>query len=150
MKTHFLFLQKFRKIGFLLFLLGISFNAIFVVFGDQISEYEITQLNRGNVIPLNTITNDANLLLLLSGLLLIGFTEEKIEDEQIAKLRLDSLKWAMYYALMFICVVAINGMSFFAVMAYNIFSPLAFFIVRFRWKIYQLNTLLAKEDAMLS
>lgn len=148
MKTRFLFPHKFRKVGLVLFLLGIGLYALFYSFGDQIMEYEIIQGNMGNVIPINIISHDVNLILFIAGLLLIGFTKEKIEDEQIAQLRLDSLQWAMYfnYALMLICVLVVNGMDFLAVMAYQIFTPLAFFIIRFRWTVYQSTRLLRSEE----
>src|SRR5450432_3262003 len=35
-------------------------------------------------------------LMVLVGLFLIAFSKEKIEDEQIIQLRLDSLRWAIY------------------------------------------------------
>src|SRR5476649_1759212 len=35
-------------------------------------------------------------LLMLTGLVLIAFSKEKIEDEQITQLRQDSLQWAIY------------------------------------------------------
>jgi hypothetical protein len=34
-------------------------------------------------------------LLMLTGLVLFAFSKEKIEDEQIAQLRMDSLQWAV-------------------------------------------------------
>src|SRR6266436_8925278 len=41
-------------------------------------------------------------LMVLVGLFLVAFSKEKIEDEQIVQLRLDSLRWAIYlnYAIL--------------------------------------------------
>ena len=33
---------------------------------------------------------------MLVGLIIVAFSKEKIEDEQISQLRLDSLQWAVY------------------------------------------------------
>src|SRR5476649_1085052 len=43
-------------------------------------------------------------LMMVSGLFLVAFAKEKIEDEQIAHIRLDSLRWAIfinYFILIF-------------------------------------------------
>lgn len=39
----------------------------------------------------------ATSLLVLVGLFRIAFSKEKVEDEQIAQLRLDSLRWSIYF-----------------------------------------------------
>jgi hypothetical protein len=151
MKTRFLFPHGFRTIGIVIFLMGVTIYAVNLCFDLQITAYGVTQTNLGNPIPINVIINDAILICLISGLLSIAFSKEKEEDEQIAQLRLDCLQWAIYfnYTLMLICVVAINGTNFFAVMVYNILTPLAFFIVRFRWKMYQSNASLIKEGSTI-
>jgi len=94
------------------------------------------------------VLNDTEYSSAIIGLLLIGFSKEKIEDEQIAQMRLDSLQWSVYvnYGILILCIIFINGLAFFSVMAYNLLSQLLFFIVRFRWKIYQLNRLAKNEE----
>ncbi|MGY3214716.1 hypothetical protein [Mucilaginibacter sp. HD30] len=143
MKTRFLFPYTFKKTGTLLFLTGLALSVASTYFEPEITTYFVSQNNRGNSIPLETILNDAKLITLIVSLILISFSKEQIEDEQIAQLRLDSLQWAIYfnYILMLICVLAFNGFDFLAVITYNILSPLAFFIIRFRWAVYQLNKL---------
>jgi len=90
---------------------------------------------------MQVIFDDFEYLTVIIGLLLIGFSKEKLEDEQIAQLRLDSLQWAIYvnYGIFIICIIFINGGAFLSVVAYSIVTPIIFFIIRFRWKIYQLN-----------
>jgi hypothetical protein len=87
------------------------------------------------------LVDDVEYLSLVIGLVLIAFSKERIEDEQIAQLRSDSLQWAIYvnYGIFIICTIFINGSDYLGVVTYNVLSPLLFFIIRFRWKIYQLN-----------
>jgi hypothetical protein len=81
------------------------------------------------------------LLLLMFGLLLVAFSKEKIEDEQISQLRLDCLQWAIYlnYFILMISVLFTSNMHFRDLMMLNLWAPLIFFIIRFRWKIFKLN-----------
>ena len=46
-------------------------------------------------------------LLMLVGLIIVAFSKEKIEDEQISQLRLDSVQWALYlnYVLLIVSLV---------------------------------------------
>jgi hypothetical protein len=68
-------------------------------------------------------------------LFLIAFSKEKIEDEYIQKLRLDSLLLAFYlYSLISIVgTLVFYSFDYLLFMGYNTFSLQVFFIVRFRW-----------------
>lgn len=79
------------------------------------------------------------------GLFLIAFAKEKIEDEQISQLRLDSLQWAIYlnYFLLVISLILTNDKEH--ILFLNLWVPLIFFIVRFRWVIFRLNRSLSRE-----
>ena len=91
----------------------------------------------------------ASTLLVLTGLFLIAFSKEKIEDEQIAQLRLQSLQWAVYlnYFILIMSLFLTNGIDFIDILRLNLWIPLVFFIIRFKWKLYQLTRLLKKEEA---
>jgi hypothetical protein len=80
-------------------------------------------------------------LLMLTGLFLVAFSKEKIEDEQISRLRLDSLQWAIFfnYVLLIITLVFTNRMNFRDILELNLWIPLLFFVIRFRWAIFRLN-----------
>ena len=66
--------------------------------------------------------------------LFIAFSKEKIEDERVAQIRLDSLHFAVYlnYAVLAIQVIFVHGTAFLDVMVYNMFSVLLLFIIRYR------------------
>jgi len=83
-------------------------------------------------------------LLMAIGLFLVAFAKERIEDEQILQLRLDSLQWAIYvnYIVLVISLIFTNDTEH--ILFLNLLIPLVFFIIRFRWKIFR-NNLLIKE-----
>lgn len=70
---------------------------------------------------------------LLAGLLLLAFSKEKVEDEWIQRVRLDSLQWAVLInsILLIAFMVFAHGFSFFNVLVYNMFTPLLIFVARF-------------------
>jgi hypothetical protein len=78
-------------------------------------------------------------LLMAAGLFLVAFAKEKIEDEQIWHIRLDSLRWAIYinYLILIASLVFIEDVGH--ILLLNLWVPLLFFIIRFRWVIYRLN-----------
>ena len=87
-------------------------------------------------------------LLMLVGLVIVAFAKEKVEDEQISQLRLDSLQWAVYlnYMILIVTLVFTSNNDFRDILHLNLLIPLVFFIVRFRWVIFRLNSSLSKEE----
>ena len=81
----------------------------------------------------------ATALLMTLGLFFVAFAREKIEDEQIWQLRLNSLRWAIYinYSILLVSLVAIGDTVH--ILELNLWVPLLFFIICFRWLIYRLN-----------
>jgi len=151
MKTRFLFPHSSRLLGYLCFAADILFAIVLKLLhpgGFAATELhhvpgsandpsrDIDVIDRGM-----WLHNDITILLIIFGLLLIAFSKEKTEDELLSQLRLDSLQWAMYlnYAIFAICVILFHGLHFLPVIIFNVITPLVFFIIRFRWKVYLLN-----------
>ena len=84
-------------------------------------------------------------LIMSAGLFLVAFAKEKIEDEQIWQVRLDSLRWAIFinYLVLIISLVFIEDVPH--MLELNLWVPLIFFIIRFRWVIWRLNQSLKRE-----
>ena len=74
-------------------------------------------------------------VLCIVGGLFVGFSKEKMEDEFIASLRLNSLLWAVFisYIILFVSFLAIYGLTFLHVLSYQMFSVLIIFIFRFNY-----------------
>ena len=84
-------------------------------------------------------------LVMALGLFLVAFAREKMEDEQIWQIRLDSLRWAIYinYLVLIASLIFIYDTAH--ILELNLWIPLVFFINRFRWVIFRLNRSLPKE-----
>ena len=87
-------------------------------------------------------------LMVLVGLFLVAFSRERVEDEQITQLRLDSLRWAIYlnYAILLFCLIFTSGSESHHSLMLNIWLPLLFFILRFQWVLYRLNRSASSKD----
>jgi hypothetical protein len=147
MKSRFLFSHKWRITGIVIFIIGVIAHFINQSPTDIIGTFH---QKHPQIIGADSqiLADDIEYLSLVTGLLLIAFSKEKIEDEQITQLRSDSLQWAIYvnYAIFIVCTIFINGSDYLGVIMYNVLTPLLFFIVRFRWKIYLLNRSLKTEE----
>lgn len=75
---------------------------------------------------------------LLVGLLLLAFSKEKVEDEWIQRVRLESLQWAILLnaVLLLLFIVFVHGTPFFTVMTFNMFTPLLIFVGRFYYVLH--------------
>ncbi|GAB3272371.1 hypothetical protein GCM10027347_44000 [Larkinella harenae] len=100
-------------------------------------------LTDGGFFPFNgeyssiNLTDEVAALGMIGGLLLIAFSKEKVEDEMISQLRLESLQWAVYanYLVLAVLLILLHGGLFLDVMIYNMFTVLLVFIIRFRLSI---------------
>lgn len=145
MTTPFLLAHKYKTLGWILLILGLL-GGIYLLFNDLESdllkvpvfsifnEPIIGEKGSFHIIE-NSIFDELTSILIIIGGLIVGFTKEKIEDEYIAKLRTESLIWAIVfnYAVLFLGVVFVYGLSFFQVLVFNMFTPLFFFIIRFNF-----------------
>ncbi len=88
-------------------------------------------------------------LMVLVGLFLVAFSRERVEDEQIIRLRLDSLRWAIYlnYAILLFSLIFTRSGESNHILMLNIWLPLLFFILRFQWVIYRLNRSMRSNDS---
>nr|WP_157536101.1 hypothetical protein [Mucilaginibacter sp. L294] len=137
MKPRYLFPHHFRSIGYLCFGVIILFGILLKVFHPQLNMESLHQ----NIIPGIKTWHDITALLILAGLLFIAFSKEKIEDEHISLIRLESLQWAVYlnYFMLALSVVLANRMELMHIILTAVWAPLIFFIIRFRWMIFRLN-----------
>ena len=78
----------------------------------------------------------------------MAFSKEKDEDELIAKIRLESLVWAMYlnYGILLLTFLLLYDFSFYWAMVFNMYTMLFFFIIRFNIKIWRLRKSVSYEE----
>ncbi|MEO5599848.1 MAG: hypothetical protein ABIR06_02865 [Cyclobacteriaceae bacterium] len=152
MQPRFLLPHFLKRIGWTFFIPALAFGIIV-----QHNEYEIPgfALAIGNGIlvsghPLkNNLTNELAVLMILISGFFVAFSKEKIEDEWVSKVRLESLQWSVYlnYALLVLTVLFVYDEGFFLVMIYNMFTMLIFFIVRFHYVLHIKDRLFNKTES---
>lgn len=152
MKTHFLFPNTCKKIGWLLFIPSFVASSYLSVSNLSIDKYWVVNVfsivnsdilgpNKYFSVTSNSIVDEVMLFGLIIGGILVGFSKLKIEDEFTSKIRYESLVWATYlnYGLVLFFTFFIYGVSYLNVLFFNTFTLLLFFIIRFHYLIYKLN-----------
>lgn len=159
MEANFLFPNKCKWIGWLLFVPALTIAIYLTVSGISLDEAFNTKvfaiaadefLGKSQFMTLieNNISDEVLLIALVVGGLLVGFSKSKNEDEFIAKIRYESLVWAVYlnFGIMLFATVFIYGMYYYHVMLANMFTVLLFFIIRFHVMLYRLNKSAGDEE----
>ena len=103
MKTHFLLPNKYKVLGWVLFITGLICGLLMYIFGidDQLMTTKVFSLYSDPFmgeagffkIIENSVIDEIIAIAIIVGGLIVGFTKEKVEDEFIYKLRKDSLVW---------------------------------------------------------
>ncbi len=148
MQSRFLFPHSFKKFGWFIALPAFVLGLLKLFTGLELSFLEF-KFKEADFIEgkSHNFTNELIGVLLIIGLNLIAFSKEKTEDEWIAKIRLESLQWGVYInsLVMVICILFLYGFDFLNVMAFNLFTVLIFFTIRFHYIIY-IKPLLEKKS----
>jgi len=135
--VRFLFPHQFKVPGFILFSIALLLGIVNMFFNWEPEFLNGTAFSiMGDASFLGKTNNYLDEILsvfLILGGIWAGFSKEKVEDEYIAKIRLESLVWAVYvnFAILFLSVILISGGDFFTVMILNMFTLLIFFVLRF-------------------
>lgn len=157
MKSNYLFPNRFKKVGWFLFVPSIILG-ILLITGLEINFFNVRVFaiaadpklltTKFFTITENNILDEIIGIFLIIGALFIAFSKEKSEDEFIAKIRLESLVWATYvnYAILILTIVFIYDLSFFFVLVLNMFTMLIFFVIRFNWALYKSKNQVEDEE----
>ena len=150
MKKNYLFPHRFRIVGWVLAIAAVvafivtqiwfpnlSFkmpSLYFDVLFDDDNESGFFRMARADTLSLA-------MPVLTIGLLFIGFSKEKVEDEFVHYLRAQSLIWATYItaALFIIATLLIYGISYLYVPFLVFFVFLILFIIKFRIEVHRAN-----------
>ena len=155
--TKALFPNNFKKVGWILFVPGILISLAILVFEFEPKWFEIkvfaimSESLMGDTIYFSwiedNILNEVAILLVVIGALFIAMSRERVEDEYVSKIRLDSLIWAVYinYAILILSVLFVYRLSFYWILILNMATLLIFFVFRFRWALFQTSKTLEYE-----
>ena len=143
MKTNYLLPNKFKKLGWVLFGLGLLRGVYIYATGltDEFLKVKVLSIYDNQIfgkrsffkIVENGIFDELVSIFIIVGGFLVGFTKEKIEDEFIYKLRKDSLVWALIvnYSILLVAILFVYDMTFLHILFFNMFTTLVFFVIRF-------------------
>ncbi|MFD2890480.1 hypothetical protein ACFS5J_00415 [Flavobacterium chuncheonense] len=152
MKTHFLFPNFFKTIGWII-LIPSCILSLYVLRTDsviKILNFNVLAIYYDEILGIksgffeiieNNLTDELIVFGLIVGALLVGFSKMKNEDEMITKIRYESLVWSTYfsYGLLLGFNLFFYGPTFYSIIIYNTFTFMLFFIIRFHFMIYKLN-----------
>lgn len=122
MKTL-LFPHRFQKVGWVIFALAAALGIYILVTG-----FDTTP----------TMNNIAIIGITVGGIL-ATCSKEKIEDEMISHIRLNSLLVSLYinYAVLIVASLLVYDLDFLQVMIYQMFTILLVFMVVFRCQVWR-------------
>lgn len=148
MKTDFLLPHQYKKYGWILFIPALFAGVLYMIYSYEPSFLDIQMpaivddplLGDFRYFSL-TSTNAMDLILsvaIITGGLIVAFSKTEYEDEYIAKIRLESLVWAIIvnYMVLIFCTLFLYGFAFLYALVINMFTVLIVFIGRFHWKIH--------------
>lgn len=142
MKKLLLFPHAFRKVGYTLILPFLMLGIAYMGWDYTISWLDYNpQLHIPVSLGNTNFTDELASIGLITSLLFIAFSKEKIEDEAIQFFRLEALQWAVYanYLVLILAIIFCYNGLFFTVMTINLFTVLIIFIARFRFVLYKYN-----------
>ena len=87
----------------------------------------------------NDVLDELVYIFIIVGALFAACSEEKTEDEYIAKIRQESLLWATYVnsGLLLLAIVLVYNLAFLQVMIFNMVTLLLIFLVRFNFILFR-------------
>ncbi|MDQ3073570.1 MAG: hypothetical protein M3Q97_09950, partial [Bacteroidota bacterium] len=129
MKHNYLLPHRYKNIGWFILIpaliLGVTHLFFYEMEGDYVQRNVFAIVNNElfsktqyfTMVSTNVVDEIAGIGIIIGGLL-VAFSKEKVEDEFIARLRLESLMWATYvnYGILALAMLFIYGMAFFWVM----------------------------------
>lgn len=149
MKTRYLFPHSFKKVGWVLLIPAVVVGLLMVL---EVVDFPTLEMKVFNVVGQgglsyvpafswtdNNVLDELVSIFTIIGALLVACSEEKTEDEYIAKIRLESLLWATYvnYGLLLLAIVLVYDLAFLQVMQFNMVTLLLIFLVRFNFILYR-------------
>ncbi len=135
MHKEFLLPYGFKRVGWVLLATSLLV-AIWAVSLDF--NYEKSELLRSLQMEGTLITNYIVFGLWL-GVIFVGCSRERIEDEMISRIRLNALLVGFYIQALFILVATFvfNSLDYLDVMIYNLVSFPLIFLVAYRWLLWR-------------
>jgi len=146
---NYLFDNKYKKISGLVFYLTSIIGLYLLITGKifdlftlnvySLFSESISDLTYGGGWIENGLGDEIFTTIIIISGLINSFSKEKIEDELISKIRLESLTMSLFisYSLVIISTFLIYNLSYMYVLVFNLFIILLLFNLIFRHRLYQ-------------
>ena len=146
---NYLFDNKYKKISGLVFYLTTIIGLYLLITGKifdlftlnvySLFSESISDLTYGGGWIENGLGDEIFTTIIIISGLINSFSKEKIEDELISKIRLESLTMSLFisYSLVIISTFLIYNLSYMYVLVFNLFIILLLFNLIFRYRLYQ-------------
>ncbi|NND15486.1 MAG: hypothetical protein HKN89_04100 [Eudoraea sp.] len=143
---NYLFSHRYKVISGWIFYIAIIVG-LYLFFTDSFDDLLVvpvpnlfdtsTIFSNGDGPVTNGILDELLTILIIVSGLVHCFSKEKVEDELISKIRLDSLTWSLYvnYALVILATVLLYDFVYFNVLIFNLFTILLFFNIKLRYNL---------------
>lgn len=140
MKTFRLLPTHWKRIGFVLAIIGAVLGALTIFSGYEIPGFGFNMRAEAKFITpmFENFTDELALTLLLVGLLLMAFSRVKFEDERVQLIRLEAFQWSflVHFSILLLANWLLYAGNFFYAMLFNLFTPLVVFLLRFHYVLY--------------
>lgn len=135
MQKEFLLPYGFKKVGWVMLALALVLGIFSAYYDFDYSQSQLLQ-------PLQmqgTLINNYIVIGLWLGVIFIGCSRERVEDEMIAGLRLNALLAGFYLQAAFIIVATFlfNSLDYLEVMVYNLVTYPLIFLAFYRWMLWR-------------
>lgn len=152
----------FKKIGWII-LLPTLLTGLYVVFNGMDTSgiagllSKIVEQGRATSIPetmphigngIEPWLNNTLIIGIISGCIFIACSRERIEDEMIGRLRLNSLLLSLYvnFAIIFVATLTVYDLEFIDVLVYNLFTLPLLFLAVFQISLWQSKHAVTDEE----
>ena len=154
MKKNYLFPHQFRMIGWVLVIAAValyvaekiwfpnfSFKLPALYYDGAFEFMDDNPAPHGFFVMATTTILSIIIPILTVGLIFIGFSKEKVEDEFVTHVREQSLVWATYItaALFILATLLVYGMPYIVVPYMVFFVFLILFIIKFQIELHRFN-----------
>ena len=145
---NYLFPNRFKAVSGLIFYIALIFGFyLWITDGfDEVLVVPVPDLfgtdslfDGGSGWMQNSILDELFTVLIIISGIIHSFSREKIEDELISKLRLDSLIWSLYvnYTVVILATLLIYDFMYFNVLIFNLFTIILFFNLKLRFSLHK-------------
>jgi hypothetical protein len=147
MENLILFPRRYKILGYILAFTGVVLGYLLLFRDTNISILSYKKpLAGGSFLSFaayGNFTDELAMIAIIIGLFLVAFSKERIEDEMITRIRVNSLYWAVIfnYAVYFLATLYsyLDGGIIKYLNLFNLFTPLLIFIGRFNYLLRMRN-----------